>query len=138
MPDVQEEPQKPVQRVTYKLVAVYEHDEHRKQSFNFAGSFRPIGESQAYERSVKVGPSPMALSSVIPPGFIENPGLIIVRVQPTLGEHAAEVRLVRMDAPDGLVCGEDFPLSIQLQDFSNWSIVGNQPNIIVTFMVASK
>ena len=139
MSDEQAEPQKtPVQRVTYKLTAVFEHDDFKKQSFNFAGSFRPAGDSQVYERSVKVGPSPMPLSSAIPPGFVEDPGLIIVRVQPIDKEQPAEVRLVRLDAPDGIVCGEDFPLSIQLHDFSKWSLVGNQPNIVVTLMVASK
>ena len=137
MPDEQE-PQKAVQRVTYKLTAVFEHDEFKKQSFNFAGSFRPLGDSQVYERSLKVGLNPIALTSAIPPGFVEDPGLIIVRVTPTIREQPVEVRFIRLDAEDGLVCGEDFPLSIQLQDFSKWSIVGNQPNIIVTLMVASK
>jgi hypothetical protein len=139
MSDEQEEPQKkPSQRVTYKLTAVFEHDDFKKQSFNFAGSFRPAGESQVYERSVKVGPSPIALTAVIPPGFVEQPGLIIVQVAASTTEQPAEVRLVRLGEPDGLVCGEDFPLSIQLQDFSKWSLVAARPNTIVTLMVASK
>jgi hypothetical protein len=138
MSEENSQPSKPVQRVTLKIVAVFEHDEFPKQSYNFAGSFRPDGASQTLQRSVKAGTAFTSLAKLIPPGFVDSPGMIIVHVVPPLDGAVHSVRLVCDDSNHGLLVTSASPLIIQLEEFARWSLVALQPGTVVTLTVATR
>lgn len=138
MADETPEVKRPVQRVTFKATAIFEHDDYAKRSFNFAGSYRPDGEAQAYERSAKVGTSAIPLTKLIPPGFVDSPGMIIVHVVKSVGDAPNAVKVLCEDSNHGLLATEDFPLVIQLEDFTKWNLIATQPNTVVTITAATR